>query len=257
MGTDPIRIFVGSSSRDLPAEMVLEHSIRKNTEAKVEFTWMRAGDPGFDDWNCLFDLDPKTTQRRWQGPAFSMFRFAVPELAGFDGHAIYLDSDMLVRGDIKELWNWLQKGPILCCAPKRLCVSKWDCGRFRVPWWPSIEEMKSWKGVTASKGPMKELLTQHDYYYEHLTPHWNIVDGKGFMPGATRLVHYSNTSTQPWTPWPEKRKYRTHPNAEMKALWFDTYREATASALDAGRRPMLLQSPSSSASNAGKSGRLS
>lgn len=35
---------------------------------------------------------------------FIYSRFLVPYLSGFSGHAIFIDGDMIVRGDIAELW---------------------------------------------------------------------------------------------------------------------------------------------------------
>jgi lipopolysaccharide biosynthesis glycosyltransferase len=36
---------------------------------------------------------------------FIYTRFLVPYLCDFSGHAIFIDGDMIVRGDIAELWN--------------------------------------------------------------------------------------------------------------------------------------------------------
>lgn len=36
---------------------------------------------------------------------FIYSRFLVPYLTGFSGHAIFIDGDMIVRGDIAELWK--------------------------------------------------------------------------------------------------------------------------------------------------------
>lgn len=42
--------------------------------------------------------DPK------QSTAFSFTRFLVPHLMGYEGWAVFMDCDMLARGDITELW---------------------------------------------------------------------------------------------------------------------------------------------------------
>lgn len=42
--------------------------------------------------------------------AFIYSRFLVPYLTGYDGYAIYIDGDMVIRRDIVELWNQREIG---------------------------------------------------------------------------------------------------------------------------------------------------
>ncbi|NBU68233.1 MAG: glycosyltransferase [Verrucomicrobia bacterium] len=42
--------------------------------------------------------------------AFIYSRFLVPYLTGYDGYAIYIDGDMIIKGDIVELWNQREIG---------------------------------------------------------------------------------------------------------------------------------------------------
>jgi hypothetical protein len=46
-----------------------------------------------------------------QSNEFSFSRFLVPFLSGFQGHSIYMDCDMLVRGDINDIFLELNKNP--------------------------------------------------------------------------------------------------------------------------------------------------
>jgi lipopolysaccharide biosynthesis glycosyltransferase len=42
--------------------------------------------------------------------AFIYSRFLVPYLTGYDGYAIYIDGDMIIKGDIVELWDQREIG---------------------------------------------------------------------------------------------------------------------------------------------------
>ena len=48
-----IRIFIATDDHSEAPDRVIEYSIRKNTSAEVDITFMRAGDPGYsyDEWN--------------------------------------------------------------------------------------------------------------------------------------------------------------------------------------------------------------
>jgi Glycosyl transferase family 8 len=49
-------------------------------------------------------LEPKDP-RQGKRTGFSFARFAIPELAGYQGRALYLDADMLVFNDLAFLWR--------------------------------------------------------------------------------------------------------------------------------------------------------
>ena len=52
------------------------------------------------------NLLPHYTEKHTDGSnAFIYSRFLIPWLYGYQGSAIWLDGDMLVRGDLAELWN--------------------------------------------------------------------------------------------------------------------------------------------------------
>jgi len=91
---EPIRVFVGADRSQLLAVKVLEHSIRRHTLRKVEV-------------HPMVDLPVRSPQDplNWQRTGFSFSRFCIPELAGYQGKALYLDADMLVFEDIASLWD--------------------------------------------------------------------------------------------------------------------------------------------------------
>lgn len=89
-----IRVYVGVDRSQLLAVPVLEYSIKRHTTAKVEVIPML-------DLPVPEPKDPRNGQRT----GFSFSRFCIPKLAGYKGKAIYMDADMLVFRDIRELWN--------------------------------------------------------------------------------------------------------------------------------------------------------
>lgn len=88
-----IPIFVGFDQREAATYHVLTHSIIEKTTIPVSVT------PLHGDMLEGFDGQQDGTNR------FIYSRFLVPELMGFDGWALYMDSDMLVQSDLRGLWE--------------------------------------------------------------------------------------------------------------------------------------------------------
>ncbi len=176
----PIRVFVGASDREWLPARVLEHSIRRHATRTVQVT-------------AMFDT-PVAAEiaARSAGTSFSEFRWEVPKLAGYQGRAIYLDSDMLVFQDIANLWDIPRDGvatlmpigsnsaePVL----KAESVQLMDCSH--PSWVPHVEQRPDVFG-TRRGGSAKNTLPAE----------WNHLDI--YQPGRTALLHYTNVPTQPW-----------------------------------------------------------
>ena len=197
-----IEVFVGSEPMQVRAERVLEYSIRANTSAAVNVTMMRSGLPGWDDW-----INPKNPT------AFTLFRFAIPELMHFEGVGIYLDCDQLVIGDIAELASYHVAGKWVH-HPHREgdAVSVIDCAAVNtLANWPSIAELKS--GHLRKWDVRSRLST---IITRQIPSVWNSMDK---WEPATRLIHYTDLRTQPWCPDPEI-EYLPYPDKEAARLWF-------------------------------------
>lgn len=82
---EPIRVFVGYDPREAVAYHVCCQSIIDGTKAPVSFYPIRG-------------------ERRDGSNDFIYARFLVPWLCGFNGAAIFVDGDMIVRGDIADLF---------------------------------------------------------------------------------------------------------------------------------------------------------
>lgn len=104
-----LRIFIGYDPREAVAYHVLSHSILSRATCPVAITPL-----------------VRTHLRGWywreRGPQestdFARSRFIVPALCGYQGHAVFMDCDMLCRVDIGQLWNEILAQPdtaVLCC----------------------------------------------------------------------------------------------------------------------------------------------
>jgi hypothetical protein len=92
----PIPIFIGYDPRERAATNVLIDSLYQHSSQPLAVTPIVT-----QQLAGVFsrERDPK------QSTAFSFTRFLVPWLMGYEGWAIFMDCDMLCRGDIAELWN--------------------------------------------------------------------------------------------------------------------------------------------------------
>lgn len=93
--TEEIRIFIGTDESQLGAAEVLKQSIMETTSLPVRVETMER----------LPIPQPKDV-RQSQRTGFSFARWAIPELCGYKGRAIYIDADMMVFTNIEELWRW-------------------------------------------------------------------------------------------------------------------------------------------------------
>jgi len=93
-----IRIFIGHDRREDKAIRVLTDSIFKLSSQPVSFTYIK-------------NDQIKAYKREYasQSVDFTYSRFLVPYLCDYEGWAIFMDCDMLVRDDISKLWNMKDK----------------------------------------------------------------------------------------------------------------------------------------------------
>jgi hypothetical protein len=93
----PIPIFIGYDPRERAATNVLIDSLYQHSSAPLAITPLVT--PQLEAQGLYNrQRDPR------QSTAFSFTRFLVPRLMGYQGWAIFMDCDMLARGDIAELW---------------------------------------------------------------------------------------------------------------------------------------------------------
>lgn len=232
-----IRIFIGCApdGHDAESQGVIEHSIRSRSSEPVDITWMIPTRETRSHWYG-WDMS------RWATP-FSGFRWAVPFACSFEGRAIYMDSDLVVLGDIAELWN-LELGPgqvVAARSPTRFCVALWDCYR-------AMDRMLPMARLRQADGHQQQSA------YFRLNPNlvrsfgsaWNYLDSADRGP-FTNVVHYTDLSTQPhlahalpriraaggrhWYDGPR----RPHPRPEIVRLFETEYAAACAAGYGPGR----------------------
>lgn len=93
-----IPIFIGFDPRERAAANVLIDSLYQQSTMPVSITPIVTEQLQAEGLYYR-QRDPK------QSTAFSFTRFLVPYLMNYEGWAIFMDCDMLCRGDIAELWN--------------------------------------------------------------------------------------------------------------------------------------------------------
>lgn len=203
MDNETVRIFVGVDRSQLLAVSVLEYSIKRHTNAKVEVVPML-------DLPVPVPKDPRNTQRT----GFSFSRFCIPKLAGYQGRAIYMDADMMVFKDIRDLWNIPFDGAKIIVqkevkfadsttrkagapkARKKQCaVMLLDCSRLN---W-NIEEIIG--GMDEGKYDYDQLMSEFCILDESEVKYgvpfeWNSLE---HWDADTCLLHYTDVATQPWT----------------------------------------------------------
>lgn len=205
------RIFVGSDRSQLLAVKVLEHSIQRHTDMKVTLRSME-------------DLQLPDPQDIRQGKrtGFSFTRFAIPRLVNYEGRAIYLDADMLVFRDFRELYTlpfhgakvniqeelpnqgetWGKPG-----APKKrikqCSVMLLDCSRLD---WKPEEIIAGLDGRYTYEELMFDLCILKPEEIRYGIPFaWNSLEV--YEPGVTGLIHYTDMGTQPWVNPSNKNGY--------------------------------------------------
>ena len=192
--TDTIRLFVGTDPQQHVAERALEESVRRHTTGPVEITWMRQGDAGWD-WGGI--------EAGWYTP-FTMFRWAIPTACNHEGRAIYMDVDMLALGDLRDLWE-LQVPHVDFASAQatRPDVILWQCDKVKPMSWHDVKTASRMQLV--HRGMPRVILANK----------WDQRDQ--YIPGKTKILHYTRMSTQPWKPYPERFPYNI-PHRDPKAV---------------------------------------
>lgn len=241
-----IRIFVGCAPNGEDAEScaVLEYSLRSHASLPVQITWMALSrDPaspfysnGRNGWQT----------GSWSTP-FSPFRFITPALCGFEGRAIYCDSDVIFMADVAELWE--QEFSAGKCVmgkhegrAKRLCVSLWDCAR-------AMEFMPTTR-FPDMKGEISRTRHEIAPAVQAYSGAWNCIDGEDYESlddPRIKAIHYSLESSQPHLRYAIPRlkkagrkhwfdgKTRPHWRGDLVRLFDQLYADAILAGYTAGR----------------------
>ena len=101
-----INVYIGFDEGEKVAFHVLSESIRRHASEPVSITPI-----------CYSQIKEFTREKQPnQSTDFAFSRFMVPYLSNYKGWSIFMDCDMLFRGDIVELWNMRTfKYSVMCC----------------------------------------------------------------------------------------------------------------------------------------------
>ncbi len=166
------RIFIGYDKRIPLAYSVLHHSIAKNASGMVSIT------PLILDKLNGFDRTGLTQ--------FTFSRYLPPFLCDFSGKSLFLDSDMLVMGDVYELFNMEDDGKSVRVVksgyrfewPSVMLFNNERCHRL-TPAYLSNEEVKPQRFEWAENG------------VGELPPEWNHLVGYDEPKPDAKLIHYT------------------------------------------------------------------
>lgn len=199
--TEIARVFIGTDRSQWIGVKVLEFSIHKHSSIPVEVRSMA-------DLKLPEPSDPRHSQRT----GFSFSRFAIPELAGYHGRAVYLDADMLVFKDFAYLWNIPFAGAKVVIqenipghlvqmkkkgAPdqriKQCSVMLLDCDRL--DWNPQVIISKLGKQYTYDELVYQLCILNSEDISYRIPYRWNSLE---HFDADTCLLHYTDMYTQPW-----------------------------------------------------------
>lgn len=204
----PVPIFVGGSADQDLATAVLSYSIRKHSSVSVRVIPLHSIR---EELPC-----PSAPENQPRTP-FSFQRFLIPEAMNHEGWAIYMDSDMQVFRDIRQLWQLQKDGVDLMAVgdagdrKPQFSVMMLNCASLG---W-RIEDIV--EGLDQQQWSY-ETLMQEMPVAKTLSPAipacWNSLES--WSADETALLHYTDMHTQPWL----ARGHR------YEALWFADLFEA-------------------------------
>jgi hypothetical protein len=212
-GKPPVRIFLGTEPAQQRAERVFVWSVsRVRNPARVYEIHLMKDLAGFNRW--------------WWTTGFTNYRLAIPELAGGGGRAIYNDVDQIYLSDPAELFDadMGAHGFLAIAAKDRTggvpfdsSVMLLDCERMNSVW-TLAEAQHQRKSVMLNRAAGIPGL------WGRMAPEWNARDAE-YVPGRSKLIHYTRLKSQPWQPFPDLYDYWIAPEGEV---WRELERSADA-----------------------------
>lgn len=193
---EPITVFVGTQPEQMLAFKVLEYSIRKNSSMNVQVKALHEAVAAAG----IVIPEPADPKSRPRTP-FSFQRFIIPELMQYRGRAIYLDSDMQVFRDMRELWRWPFKGAQILAVREpegtgripQFSVMVLDCENLR---WKVGELVAGLDSRMWSYEQLVYEMAAADRVSAELPESWNELER--YSASGTALLHYTDMDSQPW-----------------------------------------------------------
>ena len=201
----PVRVYLGSEPAQYRAERIFVWSIMQVRDpARAYEIYMMKDLEGFD-------------RSEWK-TGFTNYRYAIPGLAGGKGRAIYNDVDQIYLGDPAELFDCDMGGAgALSIDDKESSVMLLDCEKL-ADLWP-IEDVQ-----VPNKHKTFRKRVQDAGLWGYMSGIWNARDPE-YVPGESKLLHFTILHAQPWHPFPKELTYQDNPNGE---IWYEMERAADA-----------------------------
>lgn len=200
-----VRIYVGTESAQFRAERAFVWSI------------MRVRDPA-RCYEIHLMKDFAGFERRLWLTGFTNYRFAIPELAGGEGRAIYNDTDQIYLKDPALLFDTpMHDHGVLSINDHDTSVMLIDCARMVSLW--------NWESARNTRN--RELETRMRAVpglWGSMDGAWNARDAE-YVSGESAVVHYTTIHTQPWRPFPQDYVYQSNPATD---IWLSIEQEADA-----------------------------
>ena len=212
-----IPIYIGYDPREAVAYHVCVQSIIENCSRPEEL-----------------EFRPIWGERRDGSNDFIYARFLVPHRQAFRGHAIFMDGDMIVRGDICELWdlrssydgvqvvqhNYRTKYPIKYLGNKNEDYSRknwssvilWNCAFYP-------NRVLTPAMIGKFDGPfLHQFKWLEDHQIGELPEAWNRLVMEQPVADSDKLLHY--TIGLPC--------FKEYQDSDQAGEWWTTYKRATA-----------------------------
>lgn len=232
---EPIDVFIGYDEREAVAYHVCAQSILSKASRPVRFTPL-----------ALNTLAGYVEQHTDGSNAFTYSRFLVPWLCNWQGFAIFIDGDMLLREDIAELWklrrcdrgvavvkhDYRTRYPTKYLGARNedyprknwSSVILWNCGFF-----PNRKLTPNFVGAQ-SGAYLHRFGWLDDERIDELPPEWNHLTMEYEPNDGAKLLHYTVGT-------PCFDGYETQEGASE---WRDQYRRAIHPMRDANGDHNLL-----------------
>lgn len=192
----PLRIYVGTEDEQLLPFAVLGFTIRKHASVPVEILPLHQ----VIESRGFVVPTPAAVGNVAHTP-FSFQRFAIPELNGYKGIAIYMDSDMVVFRDVAQLPAYLSADAQVAAAAEpadsgrksQISVMVLNCAKLDWDVRRVVSDLD--RGVFTYRQLYSNLPIASKF--ERSIPHvWN--DLERHTPGTSALTHFTDMETQPW-----------------------------------------------------------
>lgn len=218
-----VRIFIGSSAKNVVEEKVFIHSLLKHSSLPLEINIIDGNTGSVTLHTGEVKRLPSEIGDRIKGAtAFSLSRYAIPQWCEYQGKAIYCDSDQICLEDISELWNYelldaavaavhvkeaKSRKDYVSSFLKKLINSEdnyyltsvmiMDCSKLQA--WNLGAIIKSFEQNNFSYTDMmflgKEFTKLFSTKVKNLPNTWNHLD---VLLEDSKLIHFTDLTSQPW-----------------------------------------------------------